>query len=270
MLPTVAETEYQALLGEIALLTCPIENCKIHTFNPDDQSTKNLANVNANTNENNVKDKSKTAKNSSKNKITDNEEFQLPTRAARIIKEIPIDQVWASRAHSIRSQNEPSIPTLDGDVECPDGVNSRMCELQDFINKYSPDVISLQETWLRPSHTLALANYKVYRNDRQHIRNSSYRCGGTGILIKNSIKHTRIPTPDLEGAEVTMVALNPERGDKTLVISLYVHAQSTLNALSNNLDKFTALGFPRLSSWEILKGSIPPGDAMLIQVEELH
>ncbi|GFQ84340.1 hypothetical protein TNCT_541711 [Trichonephila clavata] len=76
-----------------------------------------------------------------------------------------------------------------------DEVKSRMCELRDFVNKYNPDVISLQETWLRPSHTLALANYQVYRNDRQAMRNSNFRGGGTVILIKNTIKHTRIPTP---------------------------------------------------------------------------
>ncbi|GFT55962.1 hypothetical protein TNCV_402551 [Trichonephila clavipes] len=42
------------------------------------------------------------------------------------------------------------------------GLRSRMWELRDFVNKYKPDVISLQETWLRPSHTIALANYKIY------------------------------------------------------------------------------------------------------------
>ncbi|GFR31572.1 hypothetical protein TNCT_53021 [Trichonephila clavata] len=85
------EKEYQAILGEIALFTCPIENCKIHTFKPDYQTPKNLTNKNVNSNENNDKDKSK-IKNSAKNKRPDNEEFQLPRKAARIIKEIPISQ----------------------------------------------------------------------------------------------------------------------------------------------------------------------------------
>ncbi|GFT83991.1 hypothetical protein TNCV_680181 [Trichonephila clavipes] len=66
------------------------------------------------------------------------------------------------------------------------GVRSRICELRDFVNKYKPDIITLQETWLRPSHTLALANYKVYRNDRtyttQNARITSHG-GGTAILI---------------------------------------------------------------------------------------
>ncbi|GFS56192.1 uncharacterized protein TNCV_1650961 [Trichonephila clavipes] len=42
------------------------------------------------------------------------------------------------------------------------GLRSRMWELRDFVNKYQPDIISVQETWLRPSHTIALANYKIH------------------------------------------------------------------------------------------------------------
>ncbi|GFV15294.1 hypothetical protein TNCV_4897071 [Trichonephila clavipes] len=60
------------------------------------------------------------------------------------------------------------------------GLRSRMWELRDFVNKYKPDVISLQETWLRPSHTIALANYRIYRNDRNHTTHNAYtaRTGG--------------------------------------------------------------------------------------------
>ncbi|GFR07500.1 hypothetical protein TNCT_632021 [Trichonephila clavata] len=62
--------------------------------------------------------------------------------------------------------------------------------------------------------------------------------------FKNTIKHTRIPTPDLEGAEATLVALAPEKGDSTLITSLYVHGISSKISLTNNSDKFIALGFP--------------------------
>ncbi|GFU60525.1 probable RNA-directed DNA polymerase from transposon X-element [Trichonephila clavipes] len=93
------------------------------------------------------------------------------------------------------------------------GLRSRMWELRDFVNKYKPDVISLQETWLRPSHTIALANYRIYRNDRNHTTHNAYTArtgGGTAIMIKNSMKHTYIPTPNLNGVEATMVALTLE------------------------------------------------------------
>ncbi|GFR14749.1 hypothetical protein TNCT_70781 [Trichonephila clavata] len=127
-----------------------------------------------------------------------------------------------------------------------DGVNSRRLELRDFINKYNPEIISLQETWLRPSHTLTLANYRTYRNDRKHNphRNQSYRGGGTAILIKNTIKHTRIPTPNLVNAEATMVAITPDRGDATLITSLYVHGTSTTATITSNIETILNLGFP--------------------------
>ncbi|GFT83752.1 putative RNA-directed DNA polymerase from transposon BS [Trichonephila clavipes] len=99
------------------------------------------------------------------------------------------------------------------------GLRSRMWELRDFVNKYYPDVISLQETWLRPSLTIALANYKIYRNDRNQTTHNAYTArtgGGTAIMIKKSMKHTHIPTPNLNGVEATMVALTPERGEQTL------------------------------------------------------
>ncbi|GFQ81621.1 hypothetical protein TNCT_620721 [Trichonephila clavata] len=127
-----------------------------------------------------------------------------------------------------------------------DGVKSRSCELRDFINKYNPDIISLQETWLRPSHTLTLENYRTYRNDRKHKphHNQTYRGGGTAILIKNTIKHTRIPAPDLENAEATLIALTPDRGDSILFASLYVHVKGSTASITNNLDKLIDLGFP--------------------------
>ncbi|GFQ69392.1 hypothetical protein TNCT_216611 [Trichonephila clavata] len=127
-----------------------------------------------------------------------------------------------------------------------DGVNSHRCERRNFINKYNPDVISLQETWLRPSHTLTLANYQIHRNDRKHKPhlNQTFRGGGTAILIKNTLKHTRIPTPDLESPEATLVALTPERGNSTLIASLCVHGTSSTVSLTNNIDKFIVLGFP--------------------------
>ncbi|GFW35941.1 probable RNA-directed DNA polymerase from transposon X-element [Trichonephila clavipes] len=125
------------------------------------------------------------------------------------------------------------------------GVRTRMCELQDFLNKYKPDIMALQETWLRPSHTLALANYKVYRYDRIYTtynpRITSH--GGTVILIKKSLKHTHIPTPDLNGVEATMVALTPERGDTALIISIYIPPSNSNHTLPQTIDTLMNQGF---------------------------
>ncbi|GFW98478.1 probable RNA-directed DNA polymerase from transposon X-element [Trichonephila clavipes] len=127
------------------------------------------------------------------------------------------------------------------------GLRSRMWELRDFVNKYKPDIISLQETWLRPSHTIALANYRIYRNDRNHTTHNAYTArtgGGTAIMIKNSMKHTHIPTPNLNGVEATMVALTPELGEQTLIISLYNPPHLNINNLNQSIDTLMNQGFP--------------------------
>ncbi|GFU77374.1 putative RNA-directed DNA polymerase from transposon X-element [Trichonephila clavipes] len=127
------------------------------------------------------------------------------------------------------------------------GLRSRMWELRDFVNKYKPDVISLQETWLRPSHTIALANYRIYRNDRNHTTHNAYTArtgGGTAIMIKNSMKHTHIPTPNLNGVEATMVALTPELGEQTLTISLYNPPHLNINNLNQSIDTLMNQDFP--------------------------
>ncbi|GFY11873.1 probable RNA-directed DNA polymerase from transposon X-element [Trichonephila clavipes] len=56
-----------------------------------------------------------------------------------------------------------------------------------YFNDNSTDIITLQETFLRPSINLNIASYSPYRNDRL-----THRGGGTTILVKNSIAHHSI------------------------------------------------------------------------------
>ena len=69
------------------------------------------------------------------------------------------------------------------------GVNSHYGELKTLITKYRPEIIALQETHLRPSHSYNLKNYKVYRHD---FLGGDRACGGVAILIKNTITSTQI------------------------------------------------------------------------------
>ncbi|GFX58126.1 hypothetical protein TNCV_4048841 [Trichonephila clavipes] len=140
---------------------------------------------------------------------------------------------WASRTHLINRKKEHPKLTLDGDMECQWSAISLV---------QTPDIISVQETWLRTIHTLALANYKVYRYDRNHTPRTAYAIphgGGTAILRKNSLKHTHIPMSDLNDAEATMVALIPERGDSTLIVSMYIRpgfkTDESVRKLSTNI-----------------------------------
>ncbi|GFX38866.1 hypothetical protein TNCV_1890301 [Trichonephila clavipes] len=95
------EEDLQSSLGEIALISCPIETCKIHYprgNNPNDVNVKPKS-PRGNPNDVNIKPKSDlNLKNlNSKNnndrvnqiKRSGPEEFKLPKKAARTIKEIP-------------------------------------------------------------------------------------------------------------------------------------------------------------------------------------
>ncbi|GFT94511.1 nucleic-acid-binding protein from transposon X-element [Trichonephila clavipes] len=73
------------------------------------------------------------------------------------------------------------------------GLLRKYAQLRIFIEKHSPDIILIQETHLRPSHNLNIANYTCHRNDR--ISEGARTAGGTLILVKNSLKHYCLPIP---------------------------------------------------------------------------
>ncbi|GFV85320.1 putative RNA-directed DNA polymerase from transposon X-element [Trichonephila clavipes] len=96
--------------------------------------------------------------------------------------------------------------------------------------KYSPDVILVQETHLRPKHNININNYKHYRNDRI-VEGQAY--GGTLILIKKSIPPSHTPTPQLYHVEATLVTLNSPNLDPIIITSIYIppHSDSYLFTL---------------------------------------
>ncbi|GFV58273.1 putative RNA-directed DNA polymerase from transposon X-element [Trichonephila clavipes] len=106
------------------------------------------------------------------------------------------------------------------------GLLGKITELKIFIEKHSPDLILIQETHLRPSHNINIANYICYRNDRP-TSNENYRAfGGTLILIKNSIKHYSLPTPSMQTIEATIVILTPIDHDPISIVSIYIPPRS--------------------------------------------
>ncbi|GFX37017.1 RNA-directed DNA polymerase from mobile element jockey [Trichonephila clavipes] len=87
---------------------------------------------------------------------------------------------------------------------------NKINEFEIFINSQDPDLIALQETNLRPCHSLHIPNYKTYRNDRL-----THRGGVTAILIKSSIPHhvLDIATHSLENTTVNI------EGERNITIS---------------------------------------------------
>ncbi|GFR25092.1 RNA-directed DNA polymerase from mobile element jockey [Trichonephila clavata] len=105
-----------------------------------------------------------------------------------------------------------------------------MDEFTVFIQDNNPDIVALQETFLRPSLTLNIANFTTHRNDRM-----THRGGGTAILVKNSIAHRRIHI-HTTSVEVTAIVLE-DQPLKTTICSLYKPPTSSNNSCISDLLK---------------------------------
>ena len=93
--------------------------------------------------------------------------------------------------------------------------------LSDFIHKHKPDILALQETFLKDKkHTYKIPNYSIYRNDRK-----SSTGGGTAILVKNTLKHTELIT-DIE--DKTSIYIFHKK-TKIKVTSLYISPTKQLS-----------------------------------------
>ncbi|GBO46048.1 hypothetical protein AVEN_9138-1 [Araneus ventricosus] len=121
------------------------------------------------------------------------------------------------------------------------GILSRRAELQDFINKHSPDIILLQETPLRPSKNSYFANFHCYRTDREN-QNIHKPNGGTAILIKNHLPHHHIPTPQLFYIESTIINLTLPKKDPIIIISTYIPPSSDPNFFTLDIENLMQLG----------------------------
>ncbi|GFW41201.1 putative RNA-directed DNA polymerase from transposon X-element [Trichonephila clavipes] len=113
------------------------------------------------------------------------------------------------------------------------GLLKRRIELRIFIEKHSPDIILIQETHLRPSHSFNIANYRCYRNDRI---TEDRAAGGTLVLIKNNIKHYHLPTPPLQAIEATIVIINLPNPNPISIVSCYIPPNSDTNIFTIDLE----------------------------------
>jgi hypothetical protein len=70
--------------------------------------------------------------------------------------------------------------------------DSKQIQLKTLINKYNPDIISLNETFLKPNTTFEIEGYNIIRSDRLDRPG-----GGAALCIKSNIKHSEINTSKL-------------------------------------------------------------------------
>ncbi|GFX21449.1 RNA-directed DNA polymerase from mobile element jockey [Trichonephila clavipes] len=98
------DEELKSTYGEITLITCPIETCQIHHPLKNNKTTSN---DNSKKDLNLTNDKAKTKQ----LKRAGEEEFKLPKKTARTIKEIPIEQVVCTSKNKfavLEVEEEPS------------------------------------------------------------------------------------------------------------------------------------------------------------------
>ncbi|GFX44622.1 hypothetical protein TNCV_2637851 [Trichonephila clavipes] len=145
------------------------------------------------------------------------------------------------------------------------GLLRKYAELRIFIEKHSPDILLIQETHLRPSHNLNIANYTCHRNDR--ISGGPRTAGGTLILVKNSLKHYCLPTPPLRALEATNIILTPPKHDPISITCVYIPPSSDENLFTIDIEHFIQTAITVFSS-EILTLLIAPGTVKIIQPEE--
>lgn len=82
--------------------------------------------------------------------------------------------------------------------------------------KRNPDIILLQETYLKPCKKFGITNYRIYWSDRL-----TGKGGGTAILIWKNIQHNHIPNRNTENLEHTGITIQMDRNLATTIYSAY-------------------------------------------------
>lgn len=90
-------------------------------------------------------------------------------------------------------------------------------EMNDFLSTHKPDIVLVCETKLK-GQKIYFKNYEFIRNDR----NFGQRGGGTGILLRNSIKYEIIPSPNLNSIESTTIKISLINNENIFLSSIYV------------------------------------------------
>ena len=114
------------------------------------------------------------------------------------------------------------------------GIVKQKDEITAFLAQQGIDVLLLQETFLKQNKNFAIPNYAVHRTDRNE------RGGGTAVLIKRHIKHTRIIEPETKNLEYTAIHVH---SINTTIVSCYKKPTAEIN--EEDLTKLINLG-PRV------------------------
>lgn len=94
-------------------------------------------------------------------------------------------------------------------------ISNRINEIQLFLTDHSPDVLLIQETFLKPQAKFKIPNYETFREDR-----TAANCGGTAILIKEYLDYEPF-IPEMEITEATFIKIKMKNGQELIIGSVY-------------------------------------------------
>ena len=96
--------------------------------------------------------------------------------------------------------------------------------LRNMLNKYNPDIISINETFLKPQSQLEIEGYKIIRSDR-HNRPG----GGAALCIKNNLIHKEIYLGNLNKNDNACGLIIHSSTHSTAIFSIYSPPKEPFN-----------------------------------------
>lgn len=106
----------------------------------------------------------------------------------------------------------------------------RRHQLYHIIKRMKPDILLLQETWLKEVNILQIPRYESIRTDA----NGTYL--GTAILIKNTFVWEQIHLPKVNFIETTAAVIDLQANMKVLIITIYIPANITTGDMDRELE----------------------------------
>jgi ribonuclease HI len=104
------------------------------------------------------------------------------------------------------------------------GFRSHIHELRRFLDLCSvnPDVICVQETFLKAKHVHRINGYSILRQDSDHATHY-----GLAILLKEGISHTLLQLEEVPGMERQGIEVSTDNG-KLKIINVYISPSSSV------------------------------------------
>lgn len=108
-----------------------------------------------------------------------------------------------------------------------EGISSKKDELMAIIDRNNPDIVLLQETFLKENKDFRIRNYTTYRKERKNKVG-----GGVAILIKHDIVHHPLP-PILENSKTETIGIELIRknNERIQINSLYSPPKHKIEAV---------------------------------------